>query len=281
LFEVTGVQTCALPSIPKSDYIPLAGDSSGTSAYRATKYVYGREFTVVLTNNPELYNAQMDGVLNNIAKCESPFAELEERLRLREAGIITKGKKPTVESVTKNIVSILSAEHMKDIFDYTVTAEPGQTPTITLSLNDERWDRLKERILGKTFLFTDHLDWSNEQIVSAYRSQYHVEDAFKLMKDTKYLSFRPVRHFTDEHIRVHAFYCVLALTLTSLLNKELEQMGHKMSIRRMLDTFQEAQQVISLYASPSGKPASTTAYSRFEGIAKEYADKYSLLKYLE
>jgi hypothetical protein len=74
---------------------------------------------------------------------------------------------------------------------------------------------------------------------------------------------------------------VLALSLTCLLNKELEQMGHKMSIRRMLDRFQEAQQVISVYASPGGKPVAKTAYSRSEGVSKEYADKYRLLEYLD
>jgi hypothetical protein len=56
-------------------------------------------------------------------------------------------------------------------------------------------------------------------------------------------------------------------------------MGHKMSIHRMLDKFQEAQQVISVYASANKKHTSKIAYSRFEGVAKEYADKYDLLKY--
>ena len=121
---------------------------------------------------------------------------------------------------------------------------------------------------------------SNERIVSAYRSQYHVEEAFKQMKDTKYLSFRPIRHFTDAHIRVHAFYCVLGLMLTGLLNKELEQMGYKMSVHRMLDIFQEAKQVVSVFISPNGKPVVKTAYSRFEGVMKEYAEKYGLLQYV-
>jgi transposase len=236
--------------------------------------------TVVVTNNPELYEAQMVGVLNNIEKCGTALAELKERLRLRREGFITKGKKPTTETVTKNILGILSAEYMKDIFDYTVACEPGLTPTLTFSTNEERLGELQERILGKTVLFTNHSDWSDEQIVSAYRSQYHVEEAFKNMKDTKYLSFRPMRHFTDDNIRVHAFYCVLALTLSSLLNKELEQMGHKMSIRRMFDTFHDAQQVVSIFASSGGEPSTKTEYSRFDGIVKAYADKYNLLEYL-
>jgi hypothetical protein len=49
----------------------------------------------------------------------------------------------------------------------------------------------------------------------------------------------------------------------------------------MLDKFQEAQQVISIYTSPRGKPTAKTAYSRLEGVSKEYADKYTLLDYLD
>ena len=270
-----------LLDIPKANYVQLDASVGGTSAYRTIKRVYEREFTVVITNNPELFEAQMRGVLANIASCKKALAALCEKLQLREAGVITKGKKPTVESVSKNIQKILSAEHMKEIFDVAVTCESDKTPTITFSLNDERFAALQERVLGKIVLFTDQADWSNEQIVKAYRSQYHVEDAFKQMKDTKYLSFRPMRHFTDDHIRVHAFYCVLALTLTCLLNKELELMGHTMSIRRMFDTLQSSQQVISVYASPKGKPIVKTSYSRFEGITKEYFDKYALLKLLD
>ena len=270
-----------LLDIPKEDFVPLDGYFHNTTAYRAVKKVYGREFTVVVTHNPELYTAQMDGILANIAFCEKTLSALKERLQLRRDGIVKKGKTPTVESVKKNISDILSAEHMRDIFDCAVKNEPDQTPELIFSLNEERWSMLQERILGKSILFTDHGDWSNEQIVGAYRSQYHVEEAFKQMKNTDYLTFRPVRHFTDAHIRVHAFYCVLALTLTCLLNKELEQMGHTISIHRMLDKFQEARQVVSVYTDTKNKKAiSKTAYSRFDGIIKEYADKYDLLKYL-
>jgi transposase len=136
-----------------------------------------------VTYNPELKKAQMEGVLANIASCEKALSDLSERLRLRREGVITKGRKPTIQSTEKNVTNILSAEHMRDIFDYTVSAEPEQTPELTFSLNEERWRILQERSLGKSVLFTDHDDWTNEQIVSAYRSQYHVEEAFKQMKD--------------------------------------------------------------------------------------------------
>ena len=269
-----------LLNIPHTAFTPLGCPFHGVTAYRTTKNVYERKFTVVVTYNPELYDAQMEGILANIASCEKALTDLKERLRLREEGIVTKGRKPTAASVEKNVLGVLSAEHMREIFDYDVANTQGETPELTFSLNQERLRALQERSLGKSILYTDHDDWSNERIVSAYRSQYHVEEAFKQMKDTKYLSFRPIRHFTDAHIRVHAFYCVLALMLTGLLNRELEQMGYKMSVHRMLDIFQEAKQVVSVFIAPNGKPVTKTAYSRFEGVTKEYAEKHGLLQYV-
>jgi transposase len=269
-----------LLDVPKSDYLSLDGAFHNATAYRATKHIYGKEFTVVVTYNPELFRTQMVGVLANITSCEKALADLQKRLKLRKEGVITKGKKPTVESVGKNILKILSTEYMRDIFDCAVTGEPNQSPELAFSLNNEHLAALQKRLLGKTILFTDRKEWSNEQIVTAYRSQYHVEEAFKQMKDTKHLSFRPLRHFTDANIRVHAFYCVLALLLASLLDKDLEHMGHTVSINRMLDTFQEAQQVIAVFNSASKKPVIKTAYSRFDGMVKEYDEKYDLLKYI-
>ena len=54
------------------------------------------------------------------------------------------------------------------------------------------YDKLSSTLLGKTILFTDHgPDWSDEQIVLAYRAQHHVEADFRRLKDPHYLSFRP------------------------------------------------------------------------------------------
>jgi len=200
---------------------------------------------------------------------------------MRREGIVTKGKKPTVDSLNRTITAILSAEHMKDIFDISIEAGEGGIPTMEYFLNEDKLTDLKEKKLGKTILFTDRHDWTNEQIVGAYRSQYHVEETFRQMKDVKYLSFRPIHHFTDAHIRVHAFYCVLALLLASLLNKEFAQMGEKISIHRMLDKLGEVQQVVTVFPKVGKKNSSQVSFSRLNGMVKEYMKKYGLLKYAD
>jgi transposase len=98
------------------------------------------------------------------------------------------------------------------------------------------------------------------------------------MKDTKYLSFRPIRHFTDSNIRVHAFYCTLALLLASLVNKELEKMGHKLSVHKMLDEFQDVRQVITIFPLKGTKKHNVSSFTKMEGFVKEYINKCDLTK---
>jgi transposase len=102
--------------------------------------------------------------------------------------------------------------------------------------------------LGKTILFTDHGDdWSDEDIVLGYRAQHHVEGDFRHLKNPHYLSFRPTFHWTDQKLRVHAFYCVLALMILNLLRRQLAQAGIAVSIVNMMKQLTNIQEVTVLY----------------------------------
>src|SRR2546429_5592124 len=81
-------------------------------------------------------------------------------------------------------------------------------------------EKLIATSLGRRILFTDNHQWTTEEIILAYRSQHHVEAAFRTMKDPHFVGWEPLYHWTDQKIRVHAFYCVLALTLAGLLHRE-------------------------------------------------------------
>ena len=110
--------------------------------------------------------------------------------------------------------------------------------------------------LGKRILFTDQHDWSNEQIVLAYRSQSHVEEAFADMKDPHFLGWEPMFHWTDSKIRVHAFYCVLALILASLLQRRASHNGLSLSIKALFKALSGIQEVTNIYPATgnSGSP---------------------------
>lgn len=235
-------------------------EGRGIKAFRCTRMVYNREMTVIISYNPELFKGQMQGINHNIEKSILDLKKLKERLVNRANGKISKGKKPTVKSVKKNIKDILQREYMKHIFSTEVTAVNGVID-FEFSVSSEKLEYIKEKYLGKNLLFTDNNDWSTGKIISAYRSQYHIEDAFRQMKDTTFLGFRPIRHWTDQKIMVHAFYCVLALRLCYILNRTFHENGLKISINRMLEMLVDIKQVITIYPKRGDSKKDREVYS--------------------
>jgi hypothetical protein len=77
-------------------------------------------------------------------------------------------------------------------------------------------------------------------------------------------------------IRVHAFYCVLALTLCSLMNLDMERLGHRMSIPKMLEKFGKVAKTIQIYGSKKGQPiekVTTTPLGKEDKGIKDYIQK--------
>jgi len=113
---------------------------------------------------------------------------------------------------------------------------------------------LEHELFGKRILFSDRHNWTPEQIVTAYRSQSHVEADFRQMKDPHVVWFSPMHHWTDPKIRVHSFYCVLALTIARLMTRQANQTGIDMSVRELLDTLAGIQETVLLYQGDRGRP---------------------------
>ena len=158
----------------------------------------------------------------------------------------------------KQIHTICSAQFVERILKAEVQ-QLGKGLELTFRTDQAALDRLCRVQFGKTILFTDNADWSEEQIVLAYRSQYHIEDAFKQMKNPHFLGWSPMFHWTDSKIQVHAFYCVLALLLTSLLQRELAGKGEPLSINRLLAELGGIRETLIVYPRRQGQRQASTA----------------------
>ena len=155
-------------------------------------------------------------------------------------------------------------------------------PQLTYQTDATALSRLIRTQLGKTILFTDNDDWTSEEIVLAYRSQHHVEDAFRQMKHPHFLGWTPMFHWTDGKIRVHAFYCVLALTLSSLLQRSLHQKGIDVSIPRMFELLGGIRETLVIYPRRRGqrKHPATASLSTLSHEQKTLLDALDLGRYL-
>jgi transposase len=217
-------------------------------AWRTRKKVFGVERTVLCTFNRPLFVAQTKTLRREIRKRQR---RLDDRVRaLERFRAKPRGKAPTVAGTEKRIEAILTGRHMKQLFHAEVRSGPDKLPVLSWRFDDEAWKTLQKTLLGRTILFTDRDGWTDAQIVLAYRAQSHVEAAFRRMKDPRFLTFRPTFHWTDQKLRVHAFYCVLALTILSLLRRKLAQKGIRLSIARMAERLADIREVTLLYPAP-------------------------------
>jgi len=220
-------------------------------SYRTQKEIFGIRRTVLVTYNSQLYRAQVKTLRREIAKRRRKFNRLQISLQ-RHIDQVARGKKPTLQGTRNRLQAIIAGRHMKQLFPAKVTMGKDQIPRLRWAFSDNEWKKLDRTLLGKTVLFTDRHQWTDEQIVIAYRSQSHVEAAFRRMKDPRFLTFRPTHHWTDQKLRVHAFYCVLALMIMSLLRRKLAQAGIPMSIARMVERLKDINEVVNLYPTPKG-----------------------------
>ena len=268
-------QAQGLFAIDRSEYAPLGAPSlQGQLAYRREMEVFGRKSTVVIVYNPDLEKGQMQGILANREKAEARLAELQHKLARRANGEITKGKKPTAQSISAAVEKILNAEYMQDIFHYEISENAGGF-SLAFEASEENLERIRYGQLGKTALFTDRSDFTSEQIVMAYRSAWHVESAFKQLKDPDHMTVRPIFHWTDDKIRVHIFTCVLAYRLCSLLVKELYDNGISISINRLMDEMSRLKRIHTFFGDIK-KPDKVESFTLGSELAGRIEQIYNL-----
>src|SRR5439155_12046312 len=102
-----------------------------TKSWRTVQAVYGKERTLVLTYNQNLYDSQWATVQNDLAKALSELASVQQNLRDRAAGLIKGGTAPTLESVHRKCERILHRQHLRQLVQITVTHNPAGVPQLS------------------------------------------------------------------------------------------------------------------------------------------------------
>ena len=211
-------------AIPKVAYHEVnAARWPGLLAHRISRQIYGVPRTVVATFNPHLCEGQLQGLHRQRARIDLGLQALQSKLQRWTGSPPPRGKKPTPEGTRRLVARLLRGREPGPYLRYEVTADAAGIVHLSYLWDDDGMQAMIDIYFGKTLLFTDRSDWTDEQIIAAYRSQAKIEDAFKQMKDPHFVSWRPLLHWTDQKVAVHAAYCVFALLLSALLHREVRR----------------------------------------------------------
>ena len=238
-----------LLAIPRTAYRPVdEARWPGLLAHLEDRDVYGQPGRVVVTYNPALWEGQVRGFRHQQTRVEEGIRALQDRLAHWRSDPARRGRRPTPASVEAVLRRLIRHREPGPFLRWQCIADTGEVPTLTTHWDDAAIATFQEAHFGKTLLFTDHTDWSATAIVAAYRGQGNLANAFRQMKDPRFVTFRPVFHWTDQKIRVHAAYCVLALLLASLLHREARTAGMTEGFDTVLETLADIKLVVDLPA---------------------------------
>jgi len=241
----------------------------GLTAYEARTVALGAERRVVVTHSDELHRSQVRGFGQTMAKAHRQLAEVAQRL----AGQRTRRTRAEVEA---EIAKICSSRYVSRCLSFTLVGDTAPDLRLTFAIDEAARRRLESDFFGKRVLFTDHEDWPVEDVVAAYRSQWRVEADFRQMKDRDVVSFNPMFHWTDQKIRVHVFYCVLALTLARLLCRQAANDSLEMSVRELLGTLAGIEETVLLYQGDRGRPKARRMITDMDPIQQRLYDLFGL-----
>jgi transposase len=241
-----------LLDIPHGKFRGLKGPLfEGLRVFRTEKEVFGRKRVVVVTRSQALLRGQIRGIRQHLDKRLRALRDLQQRVaRSQQPG--WRGKPYTRPALEETLKSITSGQYIRE-FLWARVAESDGRLAVEFGKDDVACQRLKHRVLGKRILFTTNPDLTDAEIVFGYRGQHNVERAFREMKDPCFIRFSPAFHWTDATLRVHAFYCVLALTLMSLLHREAVHAGIEVSLRPLIDGLKRIKEITNYYPAQTGE----------------------------
>jgi len=91
-----------------------------------------------------------------------------------------------------------------------------------------------------------------EQVITAYSGQQHIEQVFRGLKDGDWLGWGPMYHWTDQKIRVHAFYCMLGISLLQYVRRQAVEAWPGLSTEELMEQLRQIQKYTLLYP-PQGE----------------------------
>ena len=203
--------------------------------------IWNSKLKIVLVYTESFFITDLTDLTQTLQKCEQKLRDLNQSLSKWEKKSHHKSR-PTLQSVQKSAKDIINIQYVNEIIKIDVVIKNG-IPFVNYNFDQNKLDQIVKHQLGRTLLVTSRFEWSENEIISAYRGLNRIENAFKHMKHRDFLHWYPSFHWTDQKIHVHALYCVLALLLATLAHKKVVEHGMDITLLNMVEELSDIREV--------------------------------------
>ena len=235
--------------------LPVIGPAPGVRAIAERRLVHGHDYLCVVKYSASFAGEQLQSVTTSLAKTLQALRRLAIDLGKPKA-------RYTDAALRRKIDRWLAVPYLTDLIRYTLEAHHGRWH-LQFTFDHGALLHLMAQRLGRTILLTNRLDWTAEQVIAGYDGQQHIEHVFRGLKDGDWLGWGPMYHWTDSKIRVHAFYCLLGVSLLQTVYRDAQTAWPGLSMERLLDELGRIHEVVLLYPphGDTGPPRTATVLS--------------------
>ena len=218
---------------------PCSAEQPGVRAVAEKLLVHGQEYRAVLKYSAPFAAEQLHSLTTSISRTLQSLRRFSKELNKPRA-------RWTEEGIRRKIQKWLSGQFLGDVIRYQLESRDGPW-RLQFDFDQAAFERLLGRRLGRTVLLTNRLDWTAEQVVAGYAGQQQVERVFRGLKDGEWLGWGPMHHWTDSKIRIHAFYCMLGISVLQYVHRQAKAAWSDLSMEQLIEELQRIQQFILLY----------------------------------
>jgi transposase len=159
-------------------------------------------------------------------------------------------KRPRQESAVRRAMNqLVRHDRLHDFFSPTLQLDHGAVTDLHWEWDWRKKRQIKHRDLGKTVLFTDRADLSDQRMVVAYRNQAKVEDMFRISTSRRPGLWWPAHHWTDSKLLVHALYCFVALLFIRIVVLRLQDHHLAIGVGLLTERLRGIEEALVVYAN--------------------------------
>jgi len=232
-----------------AEQLPACGsDLPGVRAAAEKAIVHGKEYLCVLKYSSSFASEQLHSVTTSLTTSLTKVLQSMRRLSL---DLAKPGCRLKEDQIRKKIQRWLLNPFLEDLIRWQLHSEAGHW-RLQFDFDNGAFLKLLANRLGRTLLLTNRMDWTAEQVVAGYSDQQQIEQVFRGLKDGDWLGWGPMYHWTDSKIRVHAFYCMLGISMLKYIHRQAQPAWPGLSMENLLDELRQIQQFVLLYP-PQGE----------------------------
>lgn len=216
-------------------------DDEEVPVYRTKEEVWGEERTCVVTISSQLKEGQIRGIKQALKKKYGILEKFKKQLENPN-----RKKVFTKEEVETRLKEIIKGQFVEEILCYEFITLEENFPSFIYFIDADAYEKLKEEILGRKIVVTNRHDWTNEEILLAYRGQAKIEYAFRCLKNPFHLTIRPQYHWTDQKIEVHIMTCIIGYLLAVVVYTKAKKLSYSRNINNLMEELKKIRLACSI-----------------------------------